>query len=187
MHPQQLRKEALRNTRHHNRKIMLCNGKIAGMELASPAFENGGRIPAKYTCDGERQLSPPLAISGVPEGVKSLALVMDDPDIPQAVKDARGIEVFDHWALYAIPADTKEIPEGAAIGSFGLNGAGNAAYTGPCPPTGHEPTEHRYIFRLYALSDTPTFAKPPSLAELEKAIAPMTLAMAQLIGRYSRA
>ncbi|MBU6323391.1 MAG: YbhB/YbcL family Raf kinase inhibitor-like protein [Patescibacteria group bacterium] len=157
------------------------------MELTSPAFADGGMIPAKYTCDGDRLLSPPLAVSGVPEGTKSLALVMDDPDIPQEVKDARGIDVFDHWTLYGIPADTTEIPEGASIGSAGLNGAGNAAYTGPCPPPEYEPKVHRYIFKLYALSIAPTFDAPPTKAELEAAMEGATLARAELVGKYSRA
>jgi len=63
--------------------------------LTSPAFLNGETIPAKYTCDGNRELSPPLAISGAPEGTKSFALIMDDPDIPQVARDAHGIETFD--------------------------------------------------------------------------------------------
>ena len=70
------------------------------LTLTSPAFEQNDTIPAKYTCDGERQLSPPLLISGVPEGAKSLALIMDDPDIPQFAKDKFGIEVFDRADKY---------------------------------------------------------------------------------------
>lgn len=153
--------------------------------LASPAFSDDGKIPAKYACDGEN-VSPPLTISGVPEGTKSLALIMDDPDIPQEVKTARGIDVFDHWTLYAIPADAKEIPEAAVLGRAGLNGAGKAAYTGPCPPREYEPREHRYFFTLYALSDVPSFDAPPTKAQLKAAMANITLATAQLMGRYAR-
>lgn len=154
--------------------------------LTSSAFENGGVIPAKYACDSEN-VSPPLAITGVPEGTKSLALIMDDPDIPQFVKDKLGIEVFDHWTVYDIPADTAEIPEGATVGKEGLNGAGKEGYTGPCPPPDHEPREHRYFFKLYALSAPVSFDTPPTKAALEAAIAPVALEQATLMGRYSRA
>jgi len=90
------------------------------LTLTSPAFKHMERIPSRYTCDGEN-LSPPLNISGVPEGVESLVLLMDDPDIPDYVKKERGIEVFDHWVLYGIDPETVEIGEGQAIGSQGLN------------------------------------------------------------------
>ncbi|MDE2173262.1 MAG: YbhB/YbcL family Raf kinase inhibitor-like protein [Patescibacteria group bacterium] len=158
----------------------------SALTLTSPAFANQGTIPAKYTCDGNRELSPPLIISGVPEGAKSLALVMDDPDIPAIVRESRGISAFDHWVLYNIPVDTTEIPEGMAAGTPGMNSAGVAAYAGPCPPPEHEPKEHRYIFVLYALSGTLGFVAHPTKAELLSAIAPMTMARAELVGRYAR-
>lgn len=155
------------------------------LTLTSSAFVPNGPIPAKYTCDGQ-QISPPLAWSGVPEGTQSFALVMDDPDIPKEVQELRGIKVFDHWVAYNIPSNTTQIPEGGAVGAAGLNGAGNAGYTGPCPPPQYEPREHRYIFTLYALSGRPQFVKAPTKEELLEAIAPMTLAKAELIGRYAR-
>src|SRR6185369_4493327 len=95
------------------------------LSLSSTAFADGGNIPERYTCDGERQLSPPLLIDGVPDVTKSLALIMDDPDIPQAIKQSRGIDVFDHWTLYNIPPETRSLPEGAIIGTPGLNSAGS--------------------------------------------------------------
>lgn len=159
----------------------------AAMTLTSPAFENGGIIPAKYTCDGNRELSPPLSIAGVPEGAKSLALVMDDPDIPVVVRESRGISAFDHWVLYNIPpVRAMEIPEGGSVGIIGRNSIGAAAYTGPCPPPEYEPSEHRYVFVLYALSGMLDFAQPPTKAELVAAIAPLLIEKTTLIGRYSR-
>lgn len=155
------------------------------LTLTSSVFENNGRIPSKYTCDGV-ELSPPLTISGVPEGTKSFALIMDDPDIPEAVQQAHGIEVFDHWTVFNIPPETRKIPEGVAIGMAGLNGAGNAGYTGPCPPPQYEPKEHRYIFVLYALSDILQFEAVPTKNQVLDALAPVLLAKAELIGRYSR-
>ena len=156
------------------------------LALTSPAFENNGMIPAKYTCDGNRTLSPPLSISGVPEGTKSLVLIMDDPDIPKAIQKAHGITVFDHWVLYNIPADTREIPESSSIGTAGLNGAGRGGYTGPCPPPQYEPREHRYIFTLYTLSGTLQYDETPTKQQVLDALTPMLLGKAELIGRYSR-
>lgn len=156
------------------------------LRLSSPVFENGETIPAKYTCDGDRKLSPPLTISGVPEGTKSLVLVMDDPDIPTAVREARGIEVFDHWVLFNIPAGTKEIPEGTIVGTEGLNTAGTSGYTGPCPPPEYEPNEHRYIFKLYALDEPLTLLAGATKSEVLEALASHIIEEAEIIGRYSR-
>ena len=174
---------------HSNRKTRYRNGTIQSMDiftLTSSAFENNGKIPAKYTCDGERGLSPPLAISGVPEGTKSFVLIMDDPDIPEVFKESRGIDSFDHWTLYNIPAGTTDIPEGAVPGMAGLNGAGREGYTGPCPPPEHEPREHRYIFKLYALCDTLHFNESPTKQQVLDALAPLLINETELTGRYAR-
>ncbi|MEK9177206.1 MAG: YbhB/YbcL family Raf kinase inhibitor-like protein, partial [Patescibacteria group bacterium] len=136
------------------------------MTLTSPAFGAGAPIPPQYTCDGD-SVSPPLVISGVPEGAGSLVLIMDDPDVPKALKPDG---VFDHWILYGIPPETKEIPEGALAGAAGLNGAGEPKYAGPCPPPQYEPREHRYFFRLYALKGVLNFVKAPTKSEVLAAI-----------------
>lgn len=154
--------------------------------LTSPAFEPNGRIPSKYTCDGEN-ISPPLLISGVPGGTQSLVLIMDDPDIPAEVKKSHGIEVFDHWTVFNIPPETTELPEGQEIGTPGLNGVGAPSYTGPCPPPQYEPKEHRYIFTLYALKDRLTFQEVPAKEEVINMLGPSLIGKTELIGRYSRA
>lgn len=154
--------------------------------LTSPAFENGEEIPEKYTCDGSRELSPALAWSGAPEETKSFVLIMDDPDIPQVVKDARGIEAFDHWTLFNIPPETHEIPEGGTAGTPGANTAGSADYTGPCPPPEHEPSEHRYFFKLYALDSLLPLSAGATKAEVLAALAPHIIEKTELVGRYSR-
>lgn len=156
------------------------------LTLTSSAFADGEMIPSKYTCDGE-QVSPPLAIAGVPERTQSLVLLMDDPDIPQVFKDQMGINAFDHWVVYGIPPATTKLKEGEVVGTEGLDSRGNAGYIGPCPPPEHQPTAHRYIFKLYALSETLTFSKPPTLAEVRATIAGKILAEAQLTGIYDRA
>ena len=153
------------------------------MKLTSPSFGNGQSIPSRCTCEGEN-VHPELCVENAPVGVISFALLMDDPDIPAAVKISRGIEVFDHWVLYNIPREVFEIEEGKSVGSEGLNGRGSTGYTGPCPPD----REHRYFFKLYALDvSTLSFVKSPTKTELEKAIAPHTIEKAVYIGRYDRA
>lgn len=157
------------------------------MELTSSAFENNGRIPSKYTCDGDRTLSPPLSIQNVPEGTRSLALVMEDIDVPTE-KIPSGKLV--HWVLYNLPPDTAELPEDfgkqAPIPILGTNGKGSTGYFGPCPPPEFEPSEHRYVFTAHAASSAPAFEAPPTKDELLDAIRPYTLATAELIGRYAR-
>ena len=160
------------------------------MALTSSAFGDGELIPSKYTCDGEN-ISPPLSIEGVPEGTESLVLVMDDSDIPEEIKQSRGIEKFDHWAVYNLSADTTELPENligvpAGLGAWGKNSSGKSVYTGPCPPSEYEPTEHRYIFRLYALSGQLNFIQEPTLDEIEKAAQKLMLEQTELLGRYDR-
>lgn len=154
--------------------------------LTSPAFEHNGLIPSRYTCDGEN-ISPPFAIENIPSGTSSLALLMDDPDIPEAVRQARGIEIFDHWVCYNLPPDTAYIPQDSVHEYEGLNSRAEKGYTGPCPPPQYEPKEHRYIFRLYALACMLDFPESPTLRAVETAARADALAHATLIGRYRRA
>lgn len=151
------------------------------LSLTSPAFEHNGNIPLKYTCDGEN-VNPPLKIHNIPEGTASLVLVMDDPDIPDFVKEKMGIEKYNHWALYNLDPGTTELPEGVSTGSTGLNSKNEEAYTGPCPPD----KAHRYVFRLYALSGPLSFITSPTLDELEEAAKGTMLERAELIGWYER-
>ena len=116
----------------------------SGMVLTSPVFQEGGRIPSMYTCDGNG-ISPPLAWSGAPKGTKSVALIVDDPDT------ARGI--FTHWVIFNIPASDNSLSENIPASGIlpngatqGNNGGGKIGYTRPCPPSG----THHYIFHLYA-------------------------------------
>lgn len=154
------------------------------LQLTSPAFADGGLIPAEHTCDGANTM-PPLTIADVPSDAKSLVLVMDDPDIPQEVKDVKGIEKFDHLALYNIPSDTETISESSAYPA-GLTSAGTIDYVGPCPPADLQPREHRYVFRLYALPEPLDFDEPPTLDALEVAAQAVALDSAALTGRYAR-
>jgi len=144
------------------------------MELRSPAFEDGGRIPSAHTCDGA-DTSPALRISGVPEGAAALALVMDDPDAPGGT--------FDHWLVWNIPPGTSEIPEGTEPeGVQGRTDFGKLGYGGPCPPGG----THCYRFKLYALDTQLDLREGARKAELEAAMEGHILAQSVLQGTYSR-
>jgi phosphatidylethanolamine-binding protein (PEBP) family uncharacterized protein len=82
--------------------------------LTSPAFANNGVIPKQYSCEGT-DISPPLQWSGAPQGTKSFALIIDDPDAP----DPRAPKMtWVHWVVYNIPADVHGLPEGAAKAAF---------------------------------------------------------------------
>src|SRR5262245_34930143 len=98
------------------------------MTISSPAFKNNESIPAKYTCDGEN-VNLPLNFSGVPAQAKSLAMLMDDPDVPKNLKPDG---VFDHWTIFNIPSTASGISENSTPpGVQGKNGAGASKYTGP--------------------------------------------------------
>lgn len=155
------------------------------MEITSSAFTHNGVIPSKYTCDGEN-VNPPLEIRGIPEGAQSLALIMDDPDIPQEVKESAGIDVFDHWVVFNIPTSVEKIAEGDVPGTQGANSRGESAYTGPCPPPEYEPREHRYFFKLYALDTELGLSAGATKEKVERAMEGRILDQAELIGRYSR-
>ena len=152
------------------------------LTLSSSAFDDGQTIPSKYTCDGD-SVSPPLSFGGVPEGTKSLALIVDDPDVPKKLKPDG---VFDHWTLFNISPDTREISENGSAGTAGANGSGKSAYTGPCPPAQYEPSEHRYIFRLYALDAELNIPAGASKKEVLAAMEGHIVGQAELIGRYKR-
>ena len=152
------------------------------MKLTITAFRNGESIPSKFTCDGT-DISPRVEWSGVPEGAQSLVLIMEDPDVPKNLKPDG---IFVHWILYSIPANTRGIPEGDRAGSMGVNSAGETRYTGPCPPPQYEPSEHRYIFTLYALDIAPSFAVAPEKDAVVAMMQGHIVAQAQYTGRYKR-
>lgn len=143
--------------------------------LTSPAFADGADIPQRHTCDGD-DLAPRLTWEGVPDGARSLALIMDDPDAPRGT--------FTHWVLSDIAADVTELGEGSTLGSQGRNSFGRRGYGGPCPPPDDAP--HRYRFTLYAL-DLPKLALTNGTREeLEAQIETHVLGTARLVGRYQR-
>jgi Raf kinase inhibitor-like YbhB/YbcL family protein len=150
------------------------------MRLSSTAFADGGRIPSRYTCDGEN-LSPPLLWTGVPKNAKSLVLTCDDPDAP--------LGKWHHWAVYDLAPGTSSLPEGVSPDDRNLAQATNdfrrQGYGGPCPPTGHGP--HRYDFRLLALTVAELgLSRDPSCKDVEAAARRHIVAEARLCGLYGR-
>jgi Raf kinase inhibitor-like YbhB/YbcL family protein len=152
--------------------------------LTSPAFANNGAIPKQYTCEGT-DISPPLRWSGAPQGTKSFALIIDDPDAP----DPRAPKItWVHWVVYNIPADANGLAEGAAksgppaAAQLGLNDWKRADYGGPCPPIGR----HRYFHKLYALDTVLPDLGHATKARLLDAIKGHVVAEAQLIGTYQK-
>jgi Raf kinase inhibitor-like YbhB/YbcL family protein len=146
------------------------------LELRSPAFDEGEPIPRKHTCDGE-DVSPQLAWSSVPEGARTLALIMHDPDAPSGD--------FIHWLAWNIDPEPGELAEGVRPPAEGTNGFGNGGYGGPCPPPGHG--AHRYVHHLYAV-DTELDLEPGAAREqLEDALDGRVIGEARLIGTYERA
>ncbi|MDO8655862.1 MAG: YbhB/YbcL family Raf kinase inhibitor-like protein [Nanoarchaeota archaeon] len=152
------------------------------MNLSSPSFPPHGKIPSKYTCDGEN-INPPLKIEHVPANSQSLVLIMDDPDIPDFAKKNYGIDVWDHWIIFNIPPTTTEIPEGKnPAGVLGKNTRGTNTYGGPCPPD----KEHRYFFKLYALDVMLNLLEGVSKKQVEDAMEGHILEQVELVGRYER-
>jgi Raf kinase inhibitor-like YbhB/YbcL family protein len=153
------------------------------LRITSSAFADGAEIPAEYTCEG-KDISPPLAWSGVPAGTTSLVLIVDDPDAPDP-KAPRMTWV--HWVLYNLPPSSTGLPEavGAALPSgtkVGFNDWKRADFGGPCPPIGR----HRYFHKLYAL-DTELNLTKPAKVDVEAAMRGHVLAEAQLMGTYQKA
>ena len=144
------------------------------MKITSSAFQEGGNIPSKFTCDGGNA-SPPLQITGVPSEAKTLVLIADDPDAPGGL--------FTHWLVWNIPAQTNSIAEGSVPkGVHGTNDFGKSGYGAPCPPSG----THRYYFRVFALDRELTLPAGAKRSQLDGAMKGHVVAQGELMGRYAR-
>ena len=150
------------------------------MKVESSAFGMNGSIPLQFTAEGD-DIAPPLSWEKPPEGTKSIAIIVDDPDAPNPDAPER---TWVHWVVTGIPATTtslkggNSLPDGAAMGT---NDWGNRAWGGPNPPIGR----HRYFFKVYALDialDAPGITK----LELVAAMKGHILAQGELIGTYEK-
>lgn len=148
------------------------------LTLASSAFREGERLPVLFTCDGE-DVSPPLSWDGLPQGTKSVAITLDDPDAPAGD--------WVHWVAYDVPPDpprrTTAVGAGNEGKSWGVDSFSKNGYQGPCPPPGKP---HRYVFTLYALSRPTGLKAGATRAELLEAIKATTLSSATLTALYGR-
>lgn len=147
----------------------------SSITVTSRAFQDGGRIPKKYSCDGD-DVSPPLAWKGLPENTGAVALVVDDPDAPRGT--------FTHWVLLDLDPTITSITEGQAPtgAKQANNSAGRASYFGPCPPSG----THHYRFTVYALSEATGLPDGAKLDAALKAIDSRALTRGRLTGLYNR-
>lgn len=146
------------------------------MKLSSPHFIDGSAIPSLYTCQGANR-SPALRFEDVPSNAQSLALIVDDPDAP--------METWTHWTLWNLAANTQELPEGHQAPAPAVEGKtdfGTNGYGGPCPPSGN----HRYFFKLYALSTVLDLSQDSNPLELAKDMEGKILATAVLMGTYQK-
>jgi len=147
------------------------------MILESPAFDNGGTIPQKYGYKNGN-FSIPLKISEIPEGIKSLVLIMDDPDAMGVVG-----KVWVHWVLWSISPNTKEILENSIPKNSieGKTDFGEIGYGGPAPPD----TKHTYIFKLYALDITLNLKQGSTKTEVEKSMKEHIITETKLEGKFA--
>lgn len=154
---------------------------MQNISISTEAFGAGETIPAEYTCDG-KNVSPALSWSSIPAGVKTITLIMDDPDAPRGT--------FVHWVLYNIPAIAQKLQKGVpkneilADGSRqGMTDFGRPGYGGPCPPPGKP---HRYYFKIYALDTQLNLSSGATKGDVEKAMKGHILAQGELMGKYGR-
>ena len=152
------------------------------LTITSPAFANEGEIPQQFTCEGP-DISPELAWSGAPEGTKSFALIVDDPDAPDPEAPKM---IWVHWVLYNIPASATGLAEDIASDQLpagtreGVNDWKRTGYGGPCPPIGR----HRYFHKLYALDTMLPDLGEPTKPDLLAAMDGHVLAQTVVMGTY---
>jgi hypothetical protein len=156
-------------------------GSAMSFNMNTTAFQPGGDIPRKFTCDG-LDVSPALSWTDPPPGTQSFALIADDPDAP--------VGIWVHWVAYDLPASARQLPEGVSKtdampggGVQGVNDFGKAGYGGPCPPPGKP---HRYYFKLYALDSKLNLKPGATKKAVEQAMQGHILAQAEVMGRFKR-
>jgi Raf kinase inhibitor-like YbhB/YbcL family protein len=150
-------------------------GASGKMKITTTAFQEGGNIPSKFTCDGA-DTNLALRFEGVPAEAKGLALIVDDPDAPSGL--------FTHWLVWNIDPKTTAIEENSAPPNAiqGKNDFGKSGYGGPCPPSG----THRYFFKVFALDRQLDLPAGSNRAQLDGQMRGHIIAQGELMGRYSR-
>jgi Raf kinase inhibitor-like YbhB/YbcL family protein len=150
----------------------------ASLTVTSKTFASKGAIPVDCSCDGSDR-SPQVTWSAPPEGTKSFALVVEDPDAPAGV--------FTHWLVFDVAADASSLAEGVdtnALGvKVGLNDFKNVRYNGPCPPRREL---HRYVFRVFALDKELGLSEGATKDALYAAMTGHVLGEGYVVGTFSR-
>ena len=150
------------------------------LTITSPAFEEGGAIPKKYSGE-DIEISPPLNLENLNGNAKSVAIIMQDINSPMGS--------INHWVIWNIPAQ-KSIPEDISKtleppemdGALqGRNIMRRVGYMGPKPPWG----THTYTFYVYALDDFLKLESGASKRQLEKAMGGHVLQRGTLSGIYT--
>jgi Raf kinase inhibitor-like YbhB/YbcL family protein len=151
----------------------------ATVEVRSAAFEPGGTIPLRHSAYGDG-VSPALSWAVLPDGTRSLALMMEDPD-------ATSQRPFVHWLAWNIDPASGGLAEGIAAEAPGLvqgrNGRGANGYFGPRPPGGRP---HHYHFQLFALDAPLDLAAGADREALLAAMQGHVLAKGTLVGIFGR-
>jgi Raf kinase inhibitor-like YbhB/YbcL family protein len=172
----------------HAKLAIVQDGIVTGdarLDLSSLAFADGGRLPERFTADGEG-VSPPLAWHGVPAGTAALALLVEDPDAPAP-------NPLVHAVVWNLPPADGALPEGAIApdghggddgSDVGRNSYAQEGWLPPDPPTGHG--SHDYVFQLFALDTAPQLDIDPGRSDLLEAIRGHVIAAGMLVGTYSR-
>ncbi len=147
---------------------------MGDLKLTSSAFSDGSEIPRECGYkNGNKQ--PPLTVSGTPDGTKSLALIMDDPDAMGAVG-----KVWVHWVAWNM--DLTFLPSIENLDKIeGMTDFGEVGYGGPAPPD----KRHTYVFKLYALDSELDLPTESTKADVEKAMEGHILEQTQLTGTYA--
>src|SRR5712691_7767432 len=145
------------------------------MKISSPAFQEGGTIPEKFSKNGQNA-NPALRFEGAPAEAKSLALIVDDPDAPSGL--------FTHWLVWSMDPKTTEIAESSVPEKAvqGTNDFPKTGYGGPCPPSG----THRYYFKIFALDQMLDLKAGAKRSAVDAAMRGHVIAQGELMGRYSR-
>jgi Raf kinase inhibitor-like YbhB/YbcL family protein len=178
---------ALKGVRAGADKLVIAReelGSFSAIELRSPAFANGGRLPERFTADGAG-VSPPLFWTGVPAGAECVVLVVEDPDAPTP-------SPLVHAIVWGMAPEDGQLAEGAIVadgegganGDVGRNSYRREGWLPPDPPTGHGP--HNYAFQIFALAPGDTPGETPSRGDIVPAMAGRVLAAGVLTGTYSR-
>jgi Raf kinase inhibitor-like YbhB/YbcL family protein len=152
--------------------------------LESPAFDDGGSIPPRYTADGVK-ISPPLSVRQAPDDAEALVLIVEDPDAPAP-------DPLLHLLAWDLPPDLQELPEGelkspghnGLAENLGRNAYQQTAWLPPDPPKGHGP--HLYVFQVFALDRKLDFARAPRRKDVIEAMRDHVLAKGVLVATYER-